>query len=160
MMLQGPSTSRGVQILQLNMDQGVQIFGPGGTILGGSVFFVTGHSHSNAWPSSALSHAGPRPHRHNSSRPHRASAEPTRGPVTILPRARHSGAASRKRAAAGESRGSPNPFSNSFRIVWGTRYTTSISSMRAAIAGILKEQFSDDINVAKGGRARQAGGSQ
>ena len=51
-------------------------------------------------------------------------------------------------------RRSTNPFCESFRIVWGTRFTTSAPTLRSTIAGILKEQLSEDIRVVRSVKGR------
>ena len=112
-------------------------------------------SHNSVWQHSGQPQTGPRTRRSNPKR-HSASTEPNRG-ATVKPppsNSTHTSATSRRSGTTREGRRSPNPFSDSFRLVWGTRYTTPVPTIRTAIARILKERFTEEIIVVRSVKRR------
>ena len=112
-------------------------------------------SRNSVWQHSGQPQTGPRPRRHNPRR-HSASTEPYRG-ATVKPppsSSTHTSATSRRSGTIRDGRRSPNSFSDSFRLVRGTRYTTSVPTIRTAIAGILKERFTEEIIVVRSVKRR------
>ena len=91
------------------------------------------------------------------SRPPPTSAPSMRNPTSASASASasaSSGQASRR--SSGNRRRSSNPFSDSYRIIWGTRFTTSVATVRSTVAEILKERYiSNDVHVVRSVKRRE-----